>query len=939
MCFEVLNLESLIVPTYLRCEYLVNPLGIDVLNPRLSWILESSERAQNQTAYRILVSSSKELLEKNQGDLWDTGKVKSNESIHIVYDGKSLKSQMYCFWKVMVWDKNDNTSDWSEPAHWSMGLLEFIDWKAKWVGPKPKKFYWLKRKFPKKFDPVSLLRRSFSVDDNIKRAMIYVTALGEYEIYLNGKRVGDHYLAPEWTDYDERVQYQTFNVTELLNKGENVVGALLADGWYAGHIGLTFLYNHSVYGIDRRLRLQLIIELKDGTIQDIVTDADWKIFKDGPIRKADHFKGEEFDACKEQTGWDKPGFDDSDWPNVAVDDKITKKLTAQINEPIRLVKEVKPIAVTEPKPGIFIYNLGQNIAGWCKIRLGGSIFEPDAMVTLKHAEMLKEDGMLYRRNLKTARAMEKYTLCGSEKRELHPHFTYHGFQYVGVKGLKPGIKPDLDMVTGCAIASDTPVVGAFESSDPTLNQLWSNIIWTQRDNLISVPTDCPNRCERLGWMGDAQVFCQTSIYNMDMAAFYTKWVRDIREAQTKDGKYPDFVPNTRKKKIIVKNVLAPAWADCGVIIPWKMYLNYGDKTILEHHFKSMKKFIDHIHSKNSGLVWKRYGLLPIKLPFGLPGLSNLTYGDWLNGDTIKSKDYPKKGAAIPTHVFATAYFAHSTELLSKMAKVLGLSEDSAYYADLAKRIRERFNKDFVTEEGMIKGDTQAGYALALHFNLLPEELRPQAVKYLLRGIEKYDNRISTGFCSTLPMMLELTKRNHNDVAYQLLQSRRFPSWYYMIDQGATSMWERWDGYVKGRGFQSWFMNSFNHYSIGSIGEWIYRVILGINLDENQPGYKHIIIQPRPGGTLTWAKGHYNSIRGKIGVNWSLKDEKFNLEVTIPANTSATVYIPATDPNKITESGKPLTKSEEIELVGYENSTAQIEIKSGTYRFESKILVK
>ncbi|MHA1277461.1 MAG: glycoside hydrolase family 78 protein [Candidatus Helarchaeota archaeon] len=908
-------------PKRLRCEYLNNPLGIDVDKPRLSWILESDERNQIQTAYQILVASSQEMLDSDKGDLWDSKQIKSDETTHIDYAGIPLKSEMFCYWKVRVWDRNGVPSPWSDSAFWSMGLLNSADWKAKWIGPPRTKLAWIKRKLPKKSKPCTLLRKSFKIIGKIERAVIFSTALGEYELYLNGNRIGDHYLAPEWTNYHVRVQYQTYDVTEFIREGDNAIGAILADGWYAGHIGLTFLYNHSVYGMDRRLLLQLSIKFADGTSQYIISDSDWKMFRDGPIRKADHFKGETYNTQKEQVGWDLPNFDDSKWSKVVIDNSINTALVAQINEPIRIVEEVKPVAITEPKSGTFILNLGQNIAGWCKIRLNSATCTPKAKVRLRHAEMLRDKGTLYTTNLKTARAKDFYIINEPELREFHPHFTYHGFQYVEVKGLKPGIKPELDMLTGCAIASDTPVVGAFESSDSSLNQLWHNILWTQRDNLISVPTDCPQRDERLGWMGDAQVFCQTSIFNMDMAAFYTKWIQDIRDAQFDNGSFADISPNTRKNKRIINMGGAPAWADCGVIVPWLVYLNYGDKRLIKQHYASVKRYIDYVHSKNPDLIWRN-------------GNWFVQYNDWLNGDTIKSKDYPKKGGEIPKDVFATSYFALSTELLSKMARVLGKTTDAEHYSALASEIKKTFIEEFVAEDGVIKGDTQAGYALALHFNLLPEELRPRAFGLLLDAIEKYDMRISTGFCSTLPMMLQLTLLGRNDIAYQLLLSRRFPSWFYMIDQGATTMWERWDGYVKGRGFQSWLMNSFNHYSIGSVGEWIYKVVLGINPDEKYPGYKHFFIKPQPGGTLTWAKGHYNSIRGKISVEWRISDGIYHLNLSIPANTSATVSILAKSPEEITENGKPIQESESIHFLGYESNLAQYKIASGLYQFQS-----
>ncbi|MHA1379483.1 MAG: glycoside hydrolase family 78 protein [Candidatus Helarchaeota archaeon] len=911
-------------PKFLRCEYLINPLGIDVLNPRLSWILESTDRSQKQkqTAYHILVASSKEILEQNKGDIWDTNKVTSDKSIHIEYKGSILESSKYYYWKVKVWDKDDNMSDWSQSAFWSMGLLKRSDWKAKWIGPPPKKISRIRKKLPKKYDPLPLLRKNFEIMGKIKRAIVYVTALGEYELYLNGKRVGDHLLAPEWTDYDFRVQYQTYDVTDLVREGENIIGAILADGWYMGNLGPGLTFIHHYYGNDRRLLMQMSVEQVDGKIEEIITDSDWKILENGPIESSDHFMGETYNMQKEPEGWDRIGFDDSIWSSVTVDLNIKKKMVSQMNEPIRKIKEIKPIEVSEPKPGVFIFNLGQNIAGWCKIKLDENVCEENATIILRHGEMLNPDGTLYTKNLRRAKAIDKYILKNNKERVFHPHFTYHGFQYVEVTGLKKGIKPDLDLITGCAISSDVRRVSSFECSDDTANKLWKNILWTQIDNLISVPTDCPQRNERMGWMGDAQVFCQTSIFNMDMAAFYTKWIQDIRDGQYKNGKYPDMVPDPMRKSIIGKIMNgAPAWTDCGIILPWDVYLNYDDKKLIETHYKSAKRLIDFIKSKNPNLIWKKS--------------RGFNYNDWLNGDKIKTKGYPRKGAEIPKDIFSTAFFAHSTEILSKMANVIGLEKDSKYYANLARRIKNKFVKKFVSKDGIIKGDTQAGYAIALHFNLLPNELRPKAVNNMIKAIEKYDRRISTGFCTTLPMMLELTRWGHNNVAYELFLSRKFPSWFYMIEQGATTMWERWDGYVKGRGFQNKMMNSFNHYAYGSVGEWVFKTILGIDLDENRPGYKHITIRPWPCGSITWAKGHYDSIRGKIAISWALNGENFKLEVSIPPNTTATVFIPAKNAENVTENGNLISDSEDLKFVKYENNNAIYEIASGKFNFSSR----
>jgi len=888
--------ENHLSPVFLRCEYLVDPLGIDVVKPRLSWVLESEEQSQKQTAFHILVASSEKLLERNKGDLWDTSKIDSEQSNHIIYKGKELKSQIFCYWKVMVWDKGEIPSDWSSPSRWSMGLLNKEDWKAKWIGLSRKKNKRPIRKLvPKlRYKPSPFLRKEFILTKKIKRATIYTTALGEYELYINGERVGDHILAPEWTDYNKRTQYQTYDAKDLIKDGNNVIGAILGDGWYRGRLG-PFGVLHDYYGTNLRLLMQLSLEMEDGSIEIIHTDSDWMVLKDSPIQQSDHFRGEIYNTNKEQIGWDRPGFNDSEWLPAIIDNSINTELVAQMNEPIRIVKELKPIEITQPKKNVYIFNMGQNIAGWCKISLGKTICDSKATIKLRHAEILKEDGNIYTSNLRLVKAEDKYILRNIEEREFHPHFTYHGFQYVEVTGLKSGVKPSLDMLTGCVIASDSRVAGSFKSSDSTLNKLWENILWTQRDNMISVPTDCPQRGERMGWMGDNTAYGQTAIYYMDMAGFYSKWVRDIRDSQADDGSYPDFVPYPRSRIYdkLLHNYCCPGWADCGVILPWTLYLNYADKKILEEHYESAKKFVNYVHKLNPDLIWKN-------------GIGK-NYGDWLNGDNFKIENFPKTGSRLPEDVYSTVYFAVSTKILANMGEILGKIEDYDFYFDLANKIRDKYIKEFISNDGIVKGDNQAAYAFTLYYNLVDDGNRSKLVQNMIKSLRDLEFRISTGFMTTLPLMRELTRNNHNDIAYRLLFSRRVPSWFYMIDQGATTMWERWDGYIKGRGPQSSMMNSFNHFSIGSVGEWIYRTILGINLDENNPGYKHIIIKPQPGGPLTWAKGHYDSLYGKIEVEWRIENEKFNLTVKIPVNTTATVHLP----NKI------------------------IEIDSGSYEFKAK----
>lgn len=668
--------------------------------------------------------------------------------------------------------------------------------------------------------------------------------------------------------------------------------------------------------------MQLQVEFADGSMQIIVTDETWKYTLDGPIRYADILDGEMYDATREIPGWDTAAFHDAAWHAVDVLEKAKGKLVAQPNEPIRITKRVRPVSVSEVKPGVWVFDLGQNIAGFCQIQL----CEPaNTIVRLRHAEMRNEDGTIYRTNLRMpedggplgARQEDRY-ICRGGDETYQPRFTYHGFQFVEVTGLTS--KPTLDMLTGCAVHSAAPEAGCFESSSAMLNQLFSNIFWTQRDNLPGIPTDCPQRDERLGWTGDMQVFSQTAAFNMDMAAFFTKWVQDLRDAQADDGRFPDFAPHPYDTNARFSG--APAWGDVGTVVPWRQWLNYGDKRLLAEHFEAAARWVEWIRSHNPDLVWRNK--------------RNNDYGDWLHGDTLKADGWPRTGGEVPKEVFATAFFAHSTELVARMAHVLGRDAEASKYATLATAIKTAFCKNFVQADGRINGDTQAGYALALAFDLLPENLRPAAAAHMVEGVKRYNGHMSTGFNSTVRMMLELTRWGYNNIAYDLVNCKTFPSWGYMIENGATTIWERWDGYVKGRGFQDPGMNSFCHYAIGAVGEWMYRVILGINPDQREVGYKHVVIKPLPGGGLTFARGEYDSIRGKIAVAWRQESSRFHLDVTIPANVTATVCIPAKDATTVTESGHPAGQTPGVKFLRMEGNCAVYEVGSGEYSFISAV---
>jgi alpha-L-rhamnosidase len=899
-------------PAALRVEYLANPLAIDAPQPRLTWeFVQRGTRGARQTARRILVASRPEILAAGRGDVWDSGKVASAESVNVTCGGRPLRSRERVHWKVQAWDDRDRPGPWSAPAEWTMGLLNKDDWTGGWIlGTSPSVGDL----------SATCLRREFSLGRPAARAVAYVTALGLYELRINGRRVSDHQLAPEWTDYTTRVQYQAYDVTALLRPGANAVVATVADGWWAGGVGLGMIIAkkpRGIYGVSPALLLQLEIEHDGAPPTRVVSDGAWRTTRNGPVRSADILNGETYDARLEMPGWDMPGFDPSAWQPVHVGDLAATdlRLVAQPNEPIRVTQELKPIRLTEPKPGVFVFDLGQNMVGWCRLAVRG---KAGAMVRLRHAEMLDDAGLIYTENLRGALQTDTYTLRGAASGSFEPQFTYHGFRYVEVTGDVE--RPRLEDLVGRAVHSAVTPAGAFESSDALLNQLWQNIVWTQRDNMHSIPTDCPQRDERLGWMGDILVFAQTAIYNFDMAAFLKKWVVDVRDAQADDGRFPDFAPHPFGKN--ERFTGAPGWGDAGVVVPWRAYENYGDTRILADHFDAAVRWVEFIRRENPDLLWtKKRGN---------------DYGDWLSGDTLVAEGWPKKGAEVPKEVFATAMFAHSTDLVARMARVLGKDPDAKEYGDLFAQIKVAFNKAYVDGEGRIMGDTQAGYALALYLDLLPEAVRPAAFRRMVAGIDAYKGHMSTGFHSTYRMMMELTRAGRTDLAYTLALERTFPSWGYSIDNGATTIWERWDGYVKGRGFQDKGMNSFNHYAIGAVGEWMYRVVLGINADPAQPGWKRVVIRPRPGGGLTWAKGSYHSIRGKIEVAWRQPSgDAFSLDVTIPPGVTAAVYVPARDAARVSEGSGPASSAAGVTFVRMEDGAAVFDVGSGQYRFAVK----
>ncbi len=734
--------------------------------------------------------------------------------------------------------------------------------------------------------PPAFLRKPFMLSRAVRRARLYATALGVYELALNGKRVGDQYFAPGWTDYNKRVAYQTYDVTSLLLRGDNVLGAAVAEGWYSGRIGWLGP-NHEFYGSEPpKLLAQLEIEYADGERTRVVTDGTWKATA-GPDTLADLMDGAHYDARRELGGWDKAGYDDGAWRAASVYENENRLLVADAGPPMRVVEELRPRAVAQPRPGVHVFDLGQNMVGWVRLRVRGPA---GATVKLRFAEMLNPDGTIYVENLRAIRVTDRYTLKGGAEESWEPRFTFHGFRYVEVTGF-PG-KPGLGAITGRVVTSDTPTTGTLSTSNPMLNRLQHNIVWGQRGNFLSVPTDCPQRDERLGWMGDAQIFVRTACFNADVASFFTKWMVDVVDAQSPEGAFPDVAPLVLPDKLAAG---APGWGDAGVIVPWAMYDCYGDLRILATHYGAMARWVEYLRAANPDLLWtKKRGN---------------DHGDWLSIDAPTDK-----GA------LATAYFAQTARMLGRIAGVLGKTDDAAKYEALFGRIRDAFRKAYVDDDGRIKSQTQTLYVLALRFDLMPEALRPAALAHLVSDIEARKNHLSTGFLGVGHLLPALTENGRLDVAYRLLMNDTFPSWGYSIKRGATTIWERWDGWTHDKGFQSPAMNSFNHYSLGSVGEWMYRTIGGI--DTAAPGYEDIVIRPQPGGGLTAARAEVRSMKGPIKTEWTRMGGAFRLRVTVPMNARAAVYLPSAD-------GHESNGGERQQDGGYR-------IGSGTYEFAARV---
>ncbi len=930
LCHNSLSATTDLKPVNLRVEYKINPVT-DAEKPRLSWELTSTIREQIQTAYQIMVASSPGLLASDKADLWQSPKVNGNATNQVAYAGKSLASRTVCFWKVRSWDKNGQPGPWSATATWEMGLLTKADWKADWIGNdltalgKGKTYH---------LPPAPFFRKETQLKTAIKRARLYVTSLGLYEFHINGKRIGKDYFTPGWTDYNKRVYYQTYDVTADVKAGTNALGAIVSEGWYAGYLGYALLVGNPVvknfYGDVPLLKAQLEVEYVNGDIETIATDQSWKT-NCGPILEADILNGATYDANLAFDNWHKAGYDDSKWKSSSVfPDKSERQLEAYPGNPVQVFQELTPKTVTPKSGGRYLFDLGQNFAGIVRLKVTGNKGDT---IRLRFGEVLFPNGEIMTENLRKARATDTYILKGDKQGETWtPTFTYHGFQYVEVSGFRTA--PGVDAVTGIVLTSATPEAGSFKTDNPLINKLYQNIVWTQRSNYFDVPTDCPQRDERLGWTGDAQAYIQSATFNTDISAFFTKWLVDLNDAQRADHSYPIYAPAPNVRKT---DTYSPGWSEAGIICPYTIYKTYGDTRVIQKFWPNMVAYLNFLEAKSKReYVYKEASFEDISPKGG--------FGDWLS-----------VGKKTPPDMLATMYYAYTASMMAEMAKAIGKPEESAHYAGICNKIKQAFLAHYTNEIGKFKtnsaaygdgngyvdgemgfeGHTQTAYANAIYMHMLNPEQNQKAGNWLVDLIHANNNKLSTGFLGVKPLLPSLSATGHSDEAYKLLLSTDYPSWGFEVVNGANTIWERWNSYVKGKGFENNAgMNSFNHYAFGAVNEWLFGHAAGIKVGE--AGYRTFAIKPEIANEgLNYVKATYHSINGAIETAWKKTGKTVSLVITVPANTVATVFIPTTNPASVLESNKALKMNSAIRVKEFKEGYLQTEIGSGVYRFTSQ----
>jgi alpha-L-rhamnosidase len=866
----------------LRCEYLDDPLGLDTPQPRLSWVLESEQRAQAQTAYQVLVASSDALLKANTGDLWDSGAVASDQTAQVVYGGKALSSCQRCYWKVRVWDKDSQVSAYSSPGCWEMGLLSPQDWQGQWIAATA----------DTNSLPAPLIRRTFPVTGKLKQARAYICGLGYYELHINGKKIGDHLLDPGYTRYDRRALYVTYDVTDALREGMNAVGVILGNGWYNVQTRAVWDFHLAPWRAAPKLLMQLRLEYTDGQVETVSTDGRWTTSM-GPITFDSIYGGETYDAREEKPGWDTPGYNDATWGVVRVVSAPGGKLAAQAMPPIQADESIRPVKLTEPKPGVFVFDMGQNFAGFAELRLRAAA---GTKVVMKYGERLGKDGTVDRTDIQQHVAhvdpnqqyqTDTYITKGEGLESWHSRFDYHGFQYVEVTDYPR--KPMLDTLSGVFIHSAVPVAGEFKCSNPLLNKIWRAGRWSYLSNLQGIPTDCPHR-EKNGWTGDAHLAAEQGLLNYAPAAVYTKWINDLGDEQRASGELPGIVPTSGWG---YKWGNGPAWDSAFLLIPFYLYQYCGDTKVLCDHYDGMKRYVDYLTSKAKG------------------GIVDIGLNDWAPFKT-----------STPADITSTAYYYRDTQIVALTAGLMRNEADARKYNELAASIKQAFNGKFYhPETGLYGNGSQTALSCALYQGLVEPANRSRVLSNLVAAVEKTNGHIDTGILGAKYLLNTLLENGRADVAYRVASQKDLPSWGWWIEQGATTLWEQWNG-----------TESRNHIMFGDISAWFYKALAGINLDPAAPAFKHIIIKPNVVGGLTSAEASYDSVRGRIVSDWKVAKGRLDLKVTIPVNTTATVYVPVIDAAAIKEGGKPVAEAAGVKSLRVEDGCALFEVGSGTYHF-------
>jgi alpha-L-rhamnosidase len=843
--------------------------------------------------------------------LWTSGRVASPASILRPYGGPPLQSSTRYYWRVRAWDDAGRASPWSTIAFFETALLDTAEWRARWITPDL-------TEDTTKSNPSPMLRHEFRLgppgvrpsevtltgSPRIASARLYVTSLGLNEVEINGRRVGDAYLRPGWTAYDSRLQYDTYDVTALVRSGANVIGATLGDGWFRGRLGWDSKRN--LYGSRLALRAQLVVRYADGTSQTVTTDSTWKA-STGPILVSDIYDGETYDARLEKTGWSSPSYNDASWRGVRNMDGVKVALIAPVGPPVRRMHEITPVKVIRTPAGETVVDFGQNMVGWVRLKARGPA---GTVIRLRHAESLDKAGNFYVTNLRTARQTVTYTMKGGGVETFEPHFTFQGFRYVAVEGY-PGT-PDSTSLTGIVAYSDMTPTGTFESSNALVNRLQQNIVWGQRGNFVDVPTDCPQRDERMGWTGDAQVFAPTATFNMDVSGFFAKWLGDVAADQLPNGAVPFVVPNVLAK-MSPDAAGSTGWADVATIAPWTMYRAYGDTSFLVRQYASMRAWVEYGRAQaGETYIWSK----------------GFHFGDWLSFATTRA-DYP--GATTEKDLIATAYLAHSADIVSRAAEVLGKREDAAKYRALFEKVRAAFQREFLTQSGRITSSTQTAYVLALDFDLVPDSLRAKAAGHLADDVKRMGH-LTTGFLGTPALTRMLSDNGYLKEAYALLLREEYPSWLYEVKQGATTVWERWDGLRPDSSFQDAGMNSLNHYAYGAVGDWLYRTVAGLNDDPAEPGYRHVIVRPRPGPGFNFAKATLMTPYGLASSGWRLENGRMTVTVRVPPNAHGTVVLPGARLESVREGATAVQAAAGVRSARQQGDDVTVEVGSGDYEF-------